>query len=82
MKDAVCESGMGFTSRNYKNYKPYKAPERGYNWKDYMVLSEDGQRVISCHSCDIRRTGCLSSVHPRYYCKKDKVERQTTLGDF
>ena len=78
----IVEDGMGWNSKEYRNYKPYAPPERGYDWKDYVLLSDDGQEVINCHSCDIRRTGCMSPFHPRYFCKKDKKEKQLTLGDF
>ena len=78
----IVEEGMGWNSRNYSKWKPYKPADRNYNWSDYVVLSADGQEVVSCHSCDIRKTGCQSPSHPRYYCKKDKKEIQMTLGDF
>ena len=82
MSDMVCEKGMGFNSKQYKNYKPYQAPAKGYNWKDYVTLSADGQSITNCHTCDIRMTGCQSHLHPRYYCKKNKKEKQLTLGDY
>ena len=75
----IVEEGMGWNSREYKNYKPYQEPKKGYNWKDYFYII-GGRKV--CHHCDIRKTGCLSPNHPRYFCKKDKKEIQTTLGDF
>ena len=57
-------------------------PRRGYDWKDYVVLNKDGDGVVSCHMCDIRKTGCLNKATPRYYCKKDKRSIQTSLGDY
>ena len=82
MKSVVCESCEDFNSREYRGYKPYQEPERGYDWKDYVKLNDDEDGVVSCHMCDIRKTGCIDDKTPRYYCKKDKVERQITLGDF
>ena len=67
---------MGFNSKQYKNYKPYQSPAKGYHWKDYVTLSADGQSITNCHTCDIRMTGCQSPLHPRYYCKKNKKEKQ------
>ena len=78
----IVEEGMGWNSRNYSKWKPYNPADRNYNWSDYVVLSADGQKVVSCHSCDIRKNGCQSPSHPRYYCKKDKKEIQMTLGDY
>jgi len=77
-----CESCEDFNSKDYKNYKPYTKPKRGYDWKDYVRLNDDGDGVVSCHMCDIRKTGCLSPTTPRYYCKKDKRSIQTSLGDY
>ena len=82
MKAVVCESCEDFNSREYRGYKPYQEPERGYDWKDYVVLNKDGDGVVSCHMCDIRRTGCIDDKTPRYYCKKGKRSIQTSLGDF
>ena len=82
MKDVVCESGRGFTSRDYQNYKPYQEPERGYDWREYVRLNDAEDGVVSCHMCDIRKTGCISRTTPRYYCKKDRRSIQTSLGDF
>lgn len=82
MKAVVCESCEDFNSREYRKYKPYQEPERGYDWKEYVELNDDEDGVVSCHMCDIRRTGCIDDKTPRYYCKKDNGERQTTLGDF
>lgn len=75
----LCETGYGFNSKNYVKYKPYQPPQQGYNWKDYVKLNKEGDEVISCHMCDIRQTGCTSTSHPRYYCKKDRRSIQTTL---
>ena len=77
-----CESCDDFNSRDYKNYKPYQEPERGYDWKDYVELNDEQDGVVSCHMCDIRRTGCIDDKTPRYYCKKGKRSIQTSLGDF
>ena len=82
MKAVVCESCEDFNSKDYKNYKPYTMPERGYDWKDYVKLNDDEDGVVSCHMCDIRRTGCIDDKTPRYYCKKGKRSIQTSLGDF
>lgn len=82
MSDMVCEKGMGFNSKQYRNYKPYQAPAKGYNWKDYVSLKDDEDGVECCHMCDIRKTGCTSKTTPRYYCKRDKRSIQTSLGDF
>ena len=78
----LCENGDGFNSRDYKNYKPYTKPMRGYDWHDYCKLSPDAMRVVNCHMCDIRQTGCISPTTPRYYCKRNKKSIQTTLGGF
>ena len=78
----ICESGKGFNSKDYKNYKPYKEPERGYDWHDYVKLTSDSMSVVSCHMCDIRKTGCISQTTPRYYCHKDRRSIQTSLGGF
>ena len=77
-----CESCDDFNSKEYRGYKPYTMPRRGYDWKDYVVLNKDGDGVVSCHMCDIRRTGCIDDKTPRYYCKKGKRSIQTSLGDF
>ena len=77
-----CETSDDFNSKDYQNYKPYKKPERGYDWKDYVELNDDEDGVIGCHMCDIRRTGCTSKATPRYYCKRDKRSIQTSLGDY
>ena len=77
-----CESSDDFNSKEYKGYKPYQEPRRGYDWKDYVILNKDGDGVVSCHMCDIRKTGCLNKATPRYYCKKDRRSIQTSLGDF
>ena len=77
-----CESCDDFNSKEYKNYKPYQEPRRGYDWKDYVVLNKDSDGVECCHMCDNRKTGCLSKATPRYYCKKDKRSIQTSLGDY
>lgn len=82
MKAVVCESCEDFNSREYRKYKPYQEPERGYDWKDYVKLNDDEDGVVSCHMCDIRRTGCIDDKTPRYYCKKGKRNIQTSLGDF
>ena len=77
-----CESCDDFNSKDYKNYKPYTMPRRGYDWKDYVRLNDTEDGVVSCHMCDIRRTGCIDDKTPRYYCKKDKRSIQTSLGDY
>ena len=78
----LCESCDDFISKEYKNYKPYKKPERGYDWKDYVSLNDAEDKVLGCHMCDIRRTSCIDKTLPRYYCKRDKRSIQTSLGDF
>jgi len=82
MKAVVCESCEDFNSREYRGYKPYQEPRRDYDWKDYVKLNDDEDGVVSCHMCDIRRTGCIDDKTPRYYCKKGKRNIQTSLGDF
>jgi len=82
MKAVVCESCEDFNSREYRGYKPYQEPERGYDWKDYVKLNDEQDGVVSCHMCDIRKTGCIDDKTPRYYCKKGKRSIQTSLGDF
>ena len=82
MKAVVCESCEDFNSREYRWYKPYQEPRRGYDWKDYVKLNDDEDGVVSCHMCDIRKTGCLNKATPRYYCKKDRRSIQTSLGDY
>ena len=82
MKAVVCESCKDFNSREYRKYKPYQEPERGYDWKDYVELNDEQDGVVSCHMCDIRKTGCIDDKTPRYYCKKGKRSIQTSLGDF
>ena len=77
-----CESCDDFNSKDYKNYKPYTMPRRGYDWKDYVRLNDEQDGVVSCHMCDIRRTGCIDDKTPRYYCKKGKRRIQTSLGDY
>jgi len=77
-----CESCDDFNSKDYKNYKPYTMPRRGYDWREYVVLNKDNDGVVSCHMCDIRKTGCIDDKTPRYYCKKGKRSIQTSLGDF
>ena len=71
-----------FNSREYKNYKPYAEPERGYDWREYVRLNDDEDGVECCHMCDIRKTSCIDKTLPRYYCKKDKRSIQTNLGDY
>ena len=78
----LCETSVDFNSREYKNYKPYAEPERGYDWREYVRLNDDEDGVVSCHMCDIRRTSCIDKTLPRYYCKKDKRSIQTSLGVF
>lgn len=79
----IVEEGMGFYSREYKGYKPYQEPERGYDWKDYHKWTNHNELIPdTCHMCDIRKTGCMSPSHPRYFCKRDKKTIQMTLGDF
>ena len=77
----IVEEGMGWNSRHYINWKPYKPADRNYNWTDYVTRDQDG-KVISCHSCDIRKTGCQSPSHPRYFCKRDKKTIQTSLMEW
>ena len=77
----IVEEGMGWNSRHYIKWKPYKPADRNYNWTDYVTRDHDG-KVISCHSCDIRKTGCQSPSHPRYFCKRDKKTIQTTLMEW
>lgn len=77
----IVESADGFNSKDFSGYKPYRKPEKGYDWKDYCSLSSDSMKVEHCHMCDIRKTGCMSKSTPRYYCHK-KVEKQTSLGDW
>ena len=77
----LCENGDGFRSKDYAHYKPYQPPERDYDWHDYVQLTSDSMRVVNCHMCDIRQTGCISPTTPRYYCKRNKRSIQTTLGD-
>ena len=77
-----CESCDDFNSKEYKNYKPYTEPKRGYDWREYVILNKDSDGVECCHMCDIRKTGCLNKATPRYYCKKDKRSIQTSLGDY
>ena len=77
-----CETSDDFNSREYKNYKAYAEPERGYDWKDYVKLNDAEDGVECCHMCDIRKTGCIDKTLPRYYCKRDKRSIQTSLGDY
>ena len=77
-----CESCDDFNSKEYKNYKPYTMPRRGYDWREYVRLNDTEDGVECCHMCDIRQTGCLNEATPRYYCKKDKRSIQTSLGDY
>jgi hypothetical protein len=60
-----CESCDDFNSKDDKNYKPYTKPKRGYDWKDYVRLNDEQDGVVSCHMCDIRRTGCIDDKTPR-----------------
>lgn len=78
----IVESDGEWDSHEYKGYKPYNLPPRGYDWKDYCQLSDDGNSVLECHMCDIRKTGCMSPSHPRYFCKKFKKDKQTSLMDW
>ena len=78
----LCETSDDFNSREYRKYKPYQEPRRGYDWREYVRLNDTEDGVIGCHMCDIRRTGCTSKGTPRYYCKKDKRSIQTSLGDY
>ena len=77
-----CESSDDFNSKDYKGYKPYTKPKRGYDWREYVVLNKDNDGVVSCHMCDIRRTGCIDDKAPRNKKKKGKRSIQTSLGDF
>ena len=81
MSPRLCESGYGFHSKDYSNYKPYMKPVRGYDWREYCTIDFERNKCTSCHMCDIRLTGCLGTDYPRYYCKKEKKTRyvQTTL---
>jgi hypothetical protein len=45
MKAVVCESCEDFNSREYRKYKPYQEPERGYDWKDYVELNDEQDGV-------------------------------------
>ena len=82
MSEMICETSDDFNSKDYKGYKPYQELEHGYDWREYVRLNKDGDGVVSCHMCDIRQTGCISKVTPRYYCKKDRRSIQTSLGDY
>ena len=77
-----CESSDDFNSKDYKGYKLYQEPRRGYDWREYVRLNDDEDGVECCHMCDIRKTSCIDKTLPRYYCKKDKRSIQTSLGDF
>ena len=79
---SLCESSDDFNSKDYKGYKPYQEPRRGYDWREYVRLNKCNDGVVSCHMCDIRKTGCIDDKTPRYYCKKGKRSIQTSLGDF
>ena len=68
----------GWRSQEYSKYKPYHPPIKGYDWRDYCTLSDDGTKILYCHHCDIRKTGCQSPTRARYNCHKKK-EKQTTL---
>lgn len=48
MNAVVCESCEDFNSREYRGYKPYQEPERGYDWKDYVELNDDEDGVECC----------------------------------
>ena len=76
------ESKDGFKSTDYKGYKPYSPAPKGYDWRDYVTLNESGDGIVSCHMCDIRESGCSQLDDPRYYCKKDEVDMQSSLFDF
>lgn len=75
----IVEENEEWKSKDYQHYKPYKEPPKNYDWRDYCTLNDDGTKIISCHHCDIRKNGCLTPSTPRYYCKKDKRERQSNL---
>ena len=77
-----CEMSDDFNSKEYKGYKPYTMPERGYGWREYVRLNDDEDGVECCHMCDIRKTSCIDKTLPRYYCKKDMRSIQTNLGDY
>ena len=78
----ICEFDPdGWRSQEYSKYKPYAPAPRNYDWRDYHTLSSDGMRVLDCHHCDIRKTGCQSSNRARYNCHKRK-EKQVSLFDF
>ena len=78
----LCESCDDFNSKEYKHYKPYTMPRRGYDWREYVRLNDAEDGVECCHMCDIRRTSCIDKTLPRYYCKRDKRSIQTSLGDY
>ena len=78
----IIEEKDGFKSTDYKGYKPHSPAPRGYDWRDYCTLSDDGMKILSCHMCDIRESGCCMIDDPRYYCKRDKVDRQSSLFEF
>ena len=47
-----CESSDDFNSKDYKGYKPYTMPRRGYDWREYVRLNDTEDGVVSCHMCD------------------------------
>ena len=84
----INENSQGFRSTDFPGYKPYQKPGRDHSWRDDFELDELGDVIPgTCHACDYRRTSCISTSFPRYYCHKDDndVERansgpvQTTL---
>ena len=81
------ENSKGFRSTDYWGYKPYHKPDRHHSWKDDFELDKYGDPIPhTCHACDHRKTSCISTTFPRYYCHKDddkkskpKITVQTTL---
>lgn len=83
----IVEKADDFNSKDYKGYKPYSPPPRNYDWKDYHKWTESKGIKLemikgTCHHCDIRKHSCMDHNLPRYYCKKDKVDRQSSLFEF
>ena len=81
----LCEESKDFKSTSYSGYKPYSIPKpsiwnKKYYDPDEYIEYEDKfcMKIKSCHMCDVRKTGCLNTSTPRYYCKQKK-EIQTKL---
>ena len=86
MTKDLCEEGYGYKSVDYADYKPYSEPVKGYD-RDKYVTYEDQfhMKIIDCHMCDIRLTGCIAPDYPRYFCHKDDgkvVSRQASLFEW